>query len=70
MIFKAPFVPAAETFYKIQKNVPFHPCGWLERFIESQKRAVLPVGAHLCMRPPRGGVSAGTRADTQVRPYG
>ena len=43
MIFKAPFVPAAETFYKIQKNVPFHPCGWLERFTESQKRAVLPV---------------------------
>ena len=42
----------------------------IETFHRIQKCSVLPVGAHLCVRPPRLGVPVGTRADTQVRPYG
>ena len=54
---------------KFQKHsiVPVLAAGTSHRI---PKRSVLPVGAHLCVRPPRGGVPVRTRADTQVRPYG
>ena len=47
------------------KNVPLCPCGRPVRFMKFKKRSVLPVGAHLCVRPPRR--RAGFRTEQRRR---